>query len=152
VPRSIPTVLTREHVLRALADLDSGLDHPFGTPTGYVLVEEDKWHAPKAVVGLAFRYHVGRVLQPDEFSGGEAPGQANSVLRSTHPVNDVAGPAQEWASMRVCLQRGHPLPGRPMTGAFCRMAEPGAMTGGLSAADPPGQRQGYLCPVAEFLR
>jgi hypothetical protein len=33
------------------------------------------------VVGLACRYSIGRVLTPDEFSGGEAPGQANFVLR-----------------------------------------------------------------------
>ena len=36
---------------------------------------------PKAVIGLACRYSVGRVLEPQEFSGGEAPGQANFVLR-----------------------------------------------------------------------
>jgi len=59
----------------------SGIDHPFGAPTGYELVHGDKRYAPKAVVGLACRYHLGRVLQPEEFSGGEAPGQANFVLR-----------------------------------------------------------------------
>jgi len=32
-------------------------------------------------VGLACRYVLGRILQPEEFSGGEAPGQANFVLR-----------------------------------------------------------------------
>ena len=32
-------------------------------------------------MGLAFRYAIGRILQPGEFSGGEAPGQANYVLR-----------------------------------------------------------------------
>src|SRR5262249_21307218 len=30
---------------------------------------------------VACRYLVGRILTPDEFSGGEAPGQANFVLR-----------------------------------------------------------------------
>ncbi len=81
MPQSIPAGLTKEHVLKALADLDAGIDHPFGQPTGYVLVHEDKRYAPKAVVGLACRYSLERVLQPDEFSGGEAPGQANFVLR-----------------------------------------------------------------------
>jgi hypothetical protein len=33
------------------------------------------------VIGLACRSLLGRVLLPDEFSGGEAPGQANFVLR-----------------------------------------------------------------------
>jgi hypothetical protein len=81
MPQSIPAGLTHEHVLRALADLDSGIDHPFGRPTGYELIHNGKRYAPKAVVGLACRYSIGRVLKPDEFSGGEAPGQANFVLR-----------------------------------------------------------------------
>ena len=38
MPQSIPKGLTREHVLKALADLDAGIDHPFGKPTGYELV------------------------------------------------------------------------------------------------------------------
>lgn len=79
--QSIPAGLTQEHVLRTLADLDAGMDHPFGQPTGYELVHEGKRYAPKAVVGLACRYSIGRILIPEEFSGGEAPGQANFVLR-----------------------------------------------------------------------
>jgi hypothetical protein len=81
MPQSIPPGLTQEHVLRTLADLDAGIDHPFGSPTGYELIHGDKRYAPKAVIGLACRYSIGRVLQPEEFSGGEAPGQANFVLR-----------------------------------------------------------------------
>lgn len=81
MPQSIPAGLTREHVLQALADLDAGIDHPFGSPTGYELIHDDKPYAPKAVVGLACRYSIGRMLLPEEFSGGEAPGQANFVLR-----------------------------------------------------------------------
>ena len=81
MPQSIPPGLTKENVVQALKDLDSGSDHPFGAPTGYELVHDDKRYAPKAVVGLACRHFLGRVLQPEEFSGGEAPGQANFVLR-----------------------------------------------------------------------
>src|SRR4051794_28632761 len=81
MPQSIPAGLTHDHVLRALADLDARIDHPFGPPTGYELLREGKRYAPKAVVGLACRYSIGRILQPEEFSGGEAPGQANFVLR-----------------------------------------------------------------------
>jgi hypothetical protein len=81
MPQSIPAGLTRSHVLRALADLDAGIDHPFGQRTGYELLESGKRYAPKAVIGLACKYSLGRVLLPDEFSGGEAPGQANFVLR-----------------------------------------------------------------------
>lgn len=82
MPQSIPAGLTRSHVLLALADLDAGVDHPFGQPTGYELVHEGKRYPPKAVIGLACRYSVGRILPPDGFSGGEAPGQANFVLRT----------------------------------------------------------------------
>lgn len=81
MPMSIPSGLTQEHVLRTLADLDGGIEHPFGQPTGYELVHAGKRYAPKAVVGLACRYSIGRILSPEEFSGGEAPGQANFVLR-----------------------------------------------------------------------
>ncbi len=81
MPQSIPAGLTRTHVLQALTDLDGGLDHPFGQPTGYELVHDMKRYPPKAVIGLACRYSLGRMLLPEEFSGGEAPGQANFVLR-----------------------------------------------------------------------
>src|SRR5271166_6159334 len=81
MPQSIPPKLTRTHVLQALADLDAGVDHSFGQPTGYELLHEGKRYPPKAVVGLACRYSLGRVLLPEEFSDGEAPGQANFVLR-----------------------------------------------------------------------
>lgn len=81
MPQSIPAGLTKDHVLRTLADLDAGISHPFGQPTGYELVHDGKRYAPKAVVGLACRYSIGRILPPEEFSGGEAPGQANFILR-----------------------------------------------------------------------
>lgn len=61
MPQSIPPGLKKEHVVQALNDLDGGIDHPFGAPTGYELVHGDKRYAPKAVVGLACRHHLGRV-------------------------------------------------------------------------------------------
>src|SRR3954468_8978705 len=81
MPQAIPEGLTRSHVLQALAVLDRDESHPFGEPTGYELLHEGKRYAPKAVVGLAYRHLAGRILRPDEFSGGEAPGQANHALR-----------------------------------------------------------------------
>lgn len=82
MPQSIPAGLTREHVLKTLSDIDAGIEHPFGKPTGYELIHNERRYAPKVVVGLACRYSIGRSLQPEEFSGGEAPGQANFVLRT----------------------------------------------------------------------
>lgn len=61
--------------------MDAGAGHPFGQPTKYELIHEGKCYPPKAVVGLAFRHLRGQILGPKEFSGGEAPGQANYVLR-----------------------------------------------------------------------
>ena len=72
MPQAIPEGLTREHVLLALAELSAGADHPFGEPTGYELLHEGGRYAPKAVIGLAYRLLAGRILRPDEFSGGEA--------------------------------------------------------------------------------
>jgi hypothetical protein len=47
MPESIPKGLTREHLLKALADLDAGIDHDFGKPTKYELVYDGKCYAPK---------------------------------------------------------------------------------------------------------
>jgi hypothetical protein len=109
MPQSIPPGLAVEHVLKALAELDAGVAHPFGSPTGYELVHDGKRHPPKAVVGLAFRHAMGRLLRPDEFSGGEAPGQANYVLRQLgFTVVEKAKPEEEktrtpWSESEVRL-------------------------------------------------
>lgn len=111
MPQSIPLGLTKEHIAQALDDLDRGVDHPFGKPTGYELVHGDRRYAPKAVVGLACRYHLGRVLEPDEFSGGEAPGQANFVLRKLgftvvrrgEELAEEPKPHKDWSEREVGL-------------------------------------------------
>ncbi len=112
MPKSIPAGLTQHHVLRALAELDAGCDHPFGAPTGYELVHRGKRYAPKAVIGLGFRHAIGRLLPPDEFSGGEAPGQANFVLRQLgfavvrkgEPVEaEEKAPQPDWSTDEVRL-------------------------------------------------
>jgi hypothetical protein len=109
MPLSVPKGLTREHVLRALADLDAGVDHPFGPPTGYELVYEGRRYPPKAVVGLACRPLLGRILLPEEFSGGEAPGQANFVLRELgftvekKGSREPEGGGQDWSPEEVDL-------------------------------------------------
>ena len=80
-PRGQASSTTRPNVLLALAELDAGVAHLFGDPTKYELLWEGKRYPPKAVVGLAFRHLTGQALRPEDFSGGEAPGQANHVLR-----------------------------------------------------------------------
>jgi hypothetical protein len=111
VPQSIPQGLTPEHVLKALADLDAGAEHPFGPPTGYELLYGGQRYAPKAVIGLAFRHARGHLLRPDEFSGGEAPGQANHVLRQlgftvvkkTPGADDEGQAGKDWTEREVGL-------------------------------------------------
>ena len=63
MPQSIPPGLTREYVLEALADLDAGIEHPFGQPTKFEVVHEGNRYPPKAVIGLACRYSLGRLLR-----------------------------------------------------------------------------------------
>jgi hypothetical protein len=109
MPHALPIGLTRENVLQALADLDSGLEHPFGTPTGYEVTHEGNHYAPKAVIGLACRTLLGRVLRPEEFSGGEAPGQANFVLRELgftvekKEHQELTGGGRDWSRDEVDL-------------------------------------------------
>jgi hypothetical protein len=112
MPQSIPPGLKKEHVAQTLKDLDNGIDHPFGSPTGYKLVQNGNRYAPKAVVGLACRYSIGRVLLPEEFSGGEAPGQADFVLRKLGftvvkkgetAEQEERQPVRDWSNVEVRL-------------------------------------------------
>jgi hypothetical protein len=106
MPRAIPEGLTQQHVLSALADLDSGIDAPFGPATGYELVHNGKRFAPKAVIGLAFKHLTGEILAHGEFSGGEGLGQANFVLRDLG--FDVV--AKDGAKSGFITSRGFALP------------------------------------------
>lgn len=74
MPQSISKGISAEHVLRALADLDSGINHPFGAPTGYELVHQGRRYPPKAAIGLAFRHHAGR-------GSGALKGPARGVFK-----------------------------------------------------------------------
>jgi hypothetical protein len=82
VGMAIPQGITRDDVLQALRDLDDGVEHSFGESKVYDLVHEGRHYPPKAVIGLAARRILGRVLELHEFSGGEASGNANGILRN----------------------------------------------------------------------
>src|SRR5262249_21423990 len=78
----------------------------------YELVHEGKRYAPKAAVGLAFRHARGAILRPDQFSGGEAPGQANYVLRQLgftvvkrgeQAEGDEGQAGKDWSEQEVRL-------------------------------------------------
>lgn len=82
MPKAIPKGLKRGHVLKALKFLDAGNKHPFGKQKRYSALHHGKQYAPKAAVGVAFKFLTGSILPPREFSGGIQPGQANHVLQT----------------------------------------------------------------------
>ena len=68
--QGIPTGITREHILAAIADLNAGAFHDFGPSTGYDLFYKENRYPPKAVVGLAAGKLTGANLGPYDFKGG----------------------------------------------------------------------------------
>lgn len=79
----IPDEITAEDVRVALEELKtSGVPSGFGERTDWVVDHEGRWYVPKAVIGVAAKRVLGRVLKASEFSGGQGAGQANSVLRN----------------------------------------------------------------------
>ena len=71
VEETLQSQITRQDILDAVKALDRGESHPFGPSTFYDLLEGGRRYPPKAVVGLAARRALGRILRPDEFSGGQ---------------------------------------------------------------------------------
>jgi len=75
----IPKGITRTDVLRAMAEFERGeSSHAFKASQKYDLVYEGRRYPPKAVLGLAARRQAGRVLRPEDFSGGD---QTNKILK-----------------------------------------------------------------------
>jgi copper chaperone CopZ len=73
----IPKNLSREHVLRAIKEIDK-IEIPRGRrATKFTLMYKGREYPPKYVVGLASKYASGAELSPKEFSGGA---EVNSCL------------------------------------------------------------------------
>jgi len=68
---SIPNGIRAEHVLAAILDFNLGIAHDFADSTKYDLVIDEKRYPPKAIIGLAAKHAVGRLLLPRDFTGGE---------------------------------------------------------------------------------
>lgn len=73
----IPNELTREHVLKAIEDLDNGVPSLFGPSRKFDLEFEGRRYAPKAVLGGAMSHLLGRPVG-NLFDGGET---TNKPLR-----------------------------------------------------------------------
>jgi hypothetical protein len=68
----IPTGITKEDVLRAIADIDAGnVKDRFGDSRLWDVLDHGRLYPPKRVLGVAARRLAGRVLTPGDFSGGE---------------------------------------------------------------------------------
>ncbi|MDP2815581.1 MAG: HNH endonuclease [Rectinemataceae bacterium] len=61
----------REHLLKAIKDIDDGVAHAFGESTDFDLIHAGKRYPPKAVLGVAGRYALNMDLLPEHFSAGE---------------------------------------------------------------------------------
>ena len=65
-------LVRKENILKAIKDFEDGIEHEFGPSTQYDLIHEEKPFPPKAILGIACKYvEGGRILKPEEFSGGE---------------------------------------------------------------------------------
>jgi 5-methylcytosine-specific restriction protein A len=50
--------------------LNHGIEHAFGGSTGYDVLFDGRRYPPKAVVGVAAKFHSGKQLGPYDFKGG----------------------------------------------------------------------------------
>jgi hypothetical protein len=71
-PAGIPTGISKDDVIRAIADIDAGnVEDSFGDSRLWDLLIGGRLYPPKRVVGVAARRLAGRVLLPNDFTGGE---------------------------------------------------------------------------------
>jgi MoxR-like ATPase len=79
-PRQLPGGIRREHVDEAIRRLRDGLEHDYGEPRGWLLVEDGRHYPPKAVAGIAATLATGEEWRHADFRGGVGSGRANTVL------------------------------------------------------------------------
>ncbi|MFB7983260.1 HNH endonuclease [Streptomyces vinaceus] len=98
--------VTQGSVLRAIAEYDQlGRDeflakYGFGEARSYVVMHEGREYDSKAIVGVAHLWDQGRVLRPDEFSGGKDHAAA-WLKRTGFQVKAVKNP--DWARDEIIL-------------------------------------------------
>ncbi len=78
----IPSIIGRDHILKAIHEIDE-----LGVParrksTNYCLIHEQRHYPPKYVISIASRYATGEELWHHNFQGGEGYGRANEFIRS----------------------------------------------------------------------
>lgn len=75
---TIVDIIEREHIIKALEQIDREGVPPKQEATGYDLIYEGKKYPPKYVIRLANKFVEGKELRFDEHHGGE---QTNKILR-----------------------------------------------------------------------
>ena len=70
MPDRIPDGITHDHIIKALRDLDGGVEHAFGESKGYDVLFNGSRYPPKAVMGLAAGKILGDPLGPYDVKGG----------------------------------------------------------------------------------
>ncbi len=73
--------LKREHVLRALEQLNGGVKTQFAESIKFDLVFKGKRYVPKEVIGLALENVHQRVVGPGDFKGGEQSSAFRALRR-----------------------------------------------------------------------
>jgi hypothetical protein len=73
----IPKNIGREHILKAMADIDASGVPSHRHSTVYAVVHEGRAYPPKYVISVANRYANGEDLSPWRFNGGS---EANGFL------------------------------------------------------------------------
>ncbi len=66
----IPKNITREHIIKAIEEINEVGVPPNRESRDFHLEYEGKYYPPKYVISIANRYANGRELQPSEFNGG----------------------------------------------------------------------------------
>ncbi len=106
----IPSSITRQHILMAIAGLDRGKEHAFGESTGYDVLHDGRRYAPKAVIGLAAAEVIGAALGPYDFKGGLKSKCFRTLLKNgfaivtkgdTNPFPDEVNPTESHSEGTV---------------------------------------------------
>ena len=74
----IPRNIIREHVIKALEEIDASTIPPGRQSTKFVLVFEGRRYPPKYVISLANKFVKGEELRPSTFGGGQ---ETNNFLK-----------------------------------------------------------------------
>ena len=74
----IPLNIEREHIIKAIREIDSNGIPPGRESRKFCLIFEGKQYPPKYVLSLANRFATDEELDPSEFSGGQ---ETNNFLK-----------------------------------------------------------------------